>query len=72
MTNAFGATAGHAAMPNGPALIYIDSDGTHQPIDADEFDPAVLSNRDRLRCLALLEHAADKLDGTVSEEAPTP
>jgi DNA-binding XRE family transcriptional regulator len=47
----------------GPALLYLDASGIAHAIDAEQFDPATLSGRDRTLCRALLALALDRLGG---------
>lgn len=55
---------------HGPAVIYVAADrSTICQIDGDQFDPTGLTGRDRALCIALLEHALDRLRGHQSAQA---
>lgn len=46
---------------SGPAVAYLGTDGTIAYVDADNLDATVLAPRERVVCVALLEHALKRL-----------
>lgn len=57
-----------AALPPGPALVYVAHDGTPTTID----ETAVTSPRDRAICRALLQHAGKVLTDAEAESPKNP